>query len=63
MYRFDFMLDDDLNLYLMESNQSPNVYASEKNLKSKQLFESVLYNALNLIGIGSPIRRTSFKLM
>lgn len=63
MYRFDMMLDNELNLYVMECNQSPNVYASQKVVRNKQLFESVLYNTLNLVGIGSPIKRTSFKLM
>ncbi|CAJ0581849.1 unnamed protein product, partial [Mesorhabditis spiculigera] len=50
--RFDFILDEDLNVYLMEANMSPNL--SSGHFKQNQvLYEQVLQNILSLAGVGS----------
>lgn len=50
MVRFDFALDDQLNVYLMEANMSPNL-ASQKYPPNKWLYEQVLYSLFSLTGI------------
>lgn len=53
LVRFDFLIDASLNLHLMEVNLSPNLHAVDKNIQSKPLFESVIYNYMNLVGVGT----------
>ena len=55
------ILDDALNLYLMEVNQSPNIYADDQKIRNRELFEHVVYSTLNLVGVGSPLKRSSFE--
>ncbi|UXI23356.1 serine/threonine protein phosphatase [Sarcoptes scabiei] len=50
MVRFDFALDDQLNVYLMEANMSPNL-ASAKFPANRLIYEPVIYNTLSLAGI------------
>ena len=63
LYRFDMILDDALNLYLLEANQSPTIYASTFKYKNRQMYENVVYSTMNLVGIGSPLKRSSFESM
>lgn len=50
MVRFDFTLDADLNVYLMEANMSPNM-ASAKYPPNREIYEPVLYSLLSLVGL------------
>ena len=50
MVRFDFTLDEDLNVFLMEANMSPNL-ASAKYPPNKQIYEPVLYSLFHLTGL------------
>ena len=50
LLRFDFVLDEDLNVYLMEANMSPNL-ASYKHPKLNLMFEQVIYGLFNLVGL------------
>ena len=53
MVRFDFVLDSNLKVYLMEVNMSPNL--STKHFSGNRLlYEQVIYNFLRLVGIGRP---------
>lgn len=61
MYRFDLFLDKNLNLFVFEINQSPNLYASEKYANNRHVYESVLYNLFNLIGVGSTFKSRNFR--
>lgn len=60
MMRFDLIVDDNLRVYLMEANMSPNL-SSAHFLQNTLLYEQVLYNLMNLIGIGSSIHRESLR--
>ena len=51
MVRFDFVVDADLNVYLMEVNMSPNL-SSGHFAPNKLLYEQVLYSMFSLVGIG-----------
>jgi tubulin monoglycylase TTLL15 len=42
MVRFDFALDDDLNVFLMEANMSPNL-SSSHFAPNRLLYEQVLH--------------------
>lgn len=53
LYRFDFMIDAKLKVHLMEINLSPNMFAAPKFTHNRPLYESVAYNFLNLVGVGS----------
>ena len=50
MVRFDFLVDEDLNVYLMEANMSPNL-SSLHFAPNKLLYEQVIYNLLSLVGL------------
>lgn len=61
MMRFDLGVDNDLNVFLMEANMSPNL-SSAHFVQNQLLYEQVLYHMLQLVGVGSPINRSSFKM-
>ncbi|KAK6989903.1 tubulin polyglutamylase TTLL4 [Biomphalaria glabrata] len=50
MMRFDFVLDENLNIYLMEANMSPNL-SSDHFKENARLYKHVIFNLLNLVGI------------
>ncbi|WKY09308.1 hypothetical protein Q1695_002011 [Nippostrongylus brasiliensis] len=50
--RFDFVVDDELNVYLMEANMSPNL-SSGHFRQNQVLYEQVLFNVFSLVGIAS----------
>ncbi|XP_022904085.2 probable tubulin polyglutamylase ttll-15 [Onthophagus taurus] len=54
MMRFDFVVDEDLKVYLMEANMSPNL-SSAHFPPNKLLFEQVIYNLLSIVGISQRI--------
>lgn len=60
MMRFDLAVDDELRVYLMEANMSPNL-SSAHFAQNQLLYEQVIYNLLNLVGVGSSLRRQSFR--
>lgn len=60
MMRFDLVVDNDLNVYLMEANMSPNL-SSAHFAQNQLLYEQVIYNLLNLVGVGSSLHRQSFR--
>jgi Tubulin-tyrosine ligase family len=55
------MLDDDLNLYLIEINQSPNINPSEKLYRDRRMFENLLFDSFTLLGIGRYIKKKNFE--
>jgi hypothetical protein len=61
LYRFDFILDNDLNLFLIEINQSPNVNPSALLYRDQRLFENLLFNVFTLIGVGHYMPRENFR--
>lgn len=61
MYRFDLFLDENLNLFTFEINQSPNIYAVGKYESNRHVYESVLYNLFNLIGVGTSYKTKNLK--
>lgn len=60
MMRFDLVIDDALKVYLLEANMSPNL-SSAHFQQNTLLYEQVIYNLLNLVGIGSTIHRESLR--
>ncbi|XP_070576680.1 probable tubulin polyglutamylase ttll-15 [Ptychodera flava] len=54
LVRFDFVLDEDLKVYLMEVNMSPNL-SSKHTGPNKLMYEQVIYNYLNLVGAARPV--------
>lgn len=50
MVRFDFVLDEQMNVYLMEANMSPNL-SSAHFAQNGPLFDHVIYNVLSLVGM------------
>ncbi|KAH9413452.1 Ttll-15p [Dermatophagoides pteronyssinus] len=50
LIRFDFTIDTDLNVYLMEANMSPNL-ASAKFPENRFIYEQVIYSCMSLVGI------------
>ncbi|XP_011301926.1 tubulin polyglutamylase TTLL6 isoform X2 [Fopius arisanus] len=54
LVRFDFIVDDQLNIFLMEANMSPNL-SSAHFPPNRLLYEQVLFNMFALIGVGQRI--------
>uniref|UniRef100_A0A0A9X8G8 Tubulin polyglutamylase TTLL6 n=1 Tax=Lygus hesperus TaxID=30085 RepID=A0A0A9X8G8_LYGHE len=52
MMRFDFVVDNNLNVYIMEVNMSPNL-SSAHFQQNQLLYEQVLYNLFSLVGLGT----------
>ena len=50
MVRFDFVLDENLNVFLMEANMSPNL-SSAHFPANKLLYEQVIHSVLKLVGV------------
>jgi tubulin monoglycylase TTLL15 len=60
LVRFDFMVDENLNIFVMEANMSPNL-SSAHYPPNQLLYEQVLYNLFALIGVGQRVRKDSLK--
>lgn len=58
--RFDLVINDDLQVFLMEANMSPNL-SSAHFPPNQLLYEQVIYHTLRLLGIGSNIYRESLR--
>lgn len=56
MMRFDFVVDENLTVFLMEANMSPNL-SHGHFAPNKLLYEQVLYNLFSLVGVGGRIDR------
>ncbi|XP_077297867.1 tubulin tyrosine ligase-like 15 [Arctopsyche grandis] len=59
MMRFDFVIDEDLNLYALEANMSPNL-SSAHYPPNQLLYEQVLYSILSLVGVGKYTKTPTF---
>ncbi|KZC11297.1 Tubulin polyglutamylase TTLL6 [Dufourea novaeangliae] len=60
LVRVDFALDEDLNVYTMEANMSPNL-SSAHYPPNQLLYEQVIYNLFALVGVGQRVRKDSLK--
>lgn len=58
MARFDLIVDANLKVYLMEANMSPNL-SSAHFKQNFILYEQVVYNVLNIAGVGHYLSRDS----
>nr|XP_045604869.1 probable tubulin polyglutamylase ttll-15 [Procambarus clarkii] len=58
MMRFDFVIDDQLKVHLMEANMSPNL-SSAHFKENRLLYEQVLYNLFSLVGVGRYLHSSS----
>ncbi|OWR51325.1 hypothetical protein KGM_202721 [Danaus plexippus plexippus] len=52
MMRFDLVVDENLKVYLLEANMSPNL-SSAHFPPNQLLYEQVLYNLFSLVGVAS----------
>lgn len=60
MMRFDLIVDANLRVYLMEANMSPNL-SSAHFKQNSLLYEQVIFNVLNLVGVGHYLQRDSLE--
>ncbi|XP_063229554.1 probable tubulin polyglutamylase ttll-15 isoform X2 [Bacillus rossius redtenbacheri] len=60
MVRFDFVVDEDLNVYMMEANMSPNL-SSAHFPPNRLLYEQVLFNLFALVGVGRRLHAPSLE--
>lgn len=61
LVRFDLALDENLNVYMMEANMSPNL-SSAHYPPNQLLYEQVIFNTFALVGIGQRIRKESLRI-
>ncbi|KAF5308155.1 hypothetical protein FQR65_LT06335 [Abscondita terminalis] len=54
LMRFDFVVNEDLEVFLMEANMSPNL-SSAHFPPNRLLFEQVIFNVLGLVGVSDLI--------
>jgi tubulin monoglycylase TTLL15 len=52
LFRFDFIFDDKLNVYLMEVNLSPNM-TPQRYEHLAPMYEQIIHDTLKLVGAGS----------
>lgn len=57
LVRFDFLLDKSANLFVMEVNMSPNLYAGADLRKSSDTYENTVENVLNILSFGKKTSR------
>ena len=62
MVRFDFALDEHLNVFLMEANMSPNL-ASAKYPPNRLIYEPVLYSLFSLTGLVRNVQTANWASM
>ncbi|GAB0100879.1 TTLL6 [Sergentomyia squamirostris] len=60
LMRFDFILDENLRIFLLEANMSPNL-SSAHFKPNRLLYEQVIYNTLGLVGIALGVKRESLR--
>lgn len=58
MIRIDFVIDENLNIYMLEANMSPNL-SSAHFPPNRLLYQQVLYNVLGLVGVGDYVNKNS----
>eukprot|EP00112_Aurelia_sp_Birch-Aquarium-sp1_P013706 Seg2921.3 transcript_id=Seg2921.3/GoldUCD/mRNA.D3Y31 product="Tubulin polyglutamylase TTLL5" protein_id=Seg2921.3/GoldUCD/D3Y31 len=58
LVRFDFVIDADMNIWLMEVNMSPNL-SSSAHYENRLMYEQVIYHAFGLTGVASLAQETS----
>jgi len=56
------ILDVNLDLHLIEINQHPNLYPSPHFMQNKYLYENLVYNLFNLIGVGTTYSKENLKI-
>ncbi|KAL1513685.1 hypothetical protein ABEB36_003062 [Hypothenemus hampei] len=61
LMRFDFVIDEDLNIFLLEANMSPNL-SSAHFPPNKLLYQQLLYNVLGLVGVGERIYKDTLEI-
>ncbi|XP_049875108.1 probable tubulin polyglutamylase ttll-15 [Pectinophora gossypiella] len=54
LMRFDLVVDEELQVYLLEANMSPNL-SSAHFAQNRLLYEQVLYGTFSLVGVASPL--------
>jgi hypothetical protein len=60
LVRFDFVIDEFLNIYLMEVNMSPNLTPNFGHLEHNAvIYEQLIYNTLKLIGASNYFEMTA----
>ncbi|GAB6022539.1 hypothetical protein CHUAL_006644 [Chamberlinius hualienensis] len=52
MVRFDFAVDEDFKVFIMEANMSPNL-SSTHFAQNRLLYEQVIYNTFSLLGLAN----------
>lgn len=58
LVRFDLVIDEDLNVFVMEANMSPNL-SSAHFPPNQLLYEQVLFNLFALVGVGRRVKSDS----
>lgn len=58
LMRFDLMMDEDLRVFLLEANMSPNL-SSAHYPPNQLLYEQVMYNVFSLTGVSQVTRPIS----
>ena len=56
LVRFDFIVDSDFNVYVMEANFSPNLYPGSRQ-QLKPWVDSGLFNTLSVAGLANGLRK------
>ncbi|CAH0383117.1 unnamed protein product [Bemisia tabaci] len=57
MFRFDFVVDDELNVFLLEANMSPNL-SSDHYPPNQLLYRQVLFGLFSIVGLAHFKRRS-----
>ena len=61
-YSFDFIIDDSLNPNIININANPDLTGSGKYARFKPVYEGILYNVFQIIGVATPYIKKDFIL-
>ncbi|XP_062615764.1 probable tubulin polyglutamylase ttll-15, partial [Saccostrea cucullata] len=60
LVRFDFAVDEDLNVHLMEVNMSPNL-SSDHIPRNAEMYDKVMFNLLSVVLVTRPVKNDFYK--
>lgn len=62
LYSFEFIIDESLNPHIININANPDISGSGKYDRFRSIYENLLYNVFQIIGVATPYVKKDFIL-
>ncbi|KAL7012256.1 hypothetical protein ACKWTF_014719 [Chironomus riparius] len=60
LYSFEFIIDESLNPHIININANPDISGSGKYARFRSIYENLLYNVFQIIGVATPYVKKDF---